>query len=86
MCEFCGEHNKTDVVSEELPTEADTTFLISPPPTVGGVAGGGVAGIDEALVVFCIDVSGSMCVTTEVREIIIIMPVDQKRLLQIEIW
>ena len=67
MCEFCGERNEIDVVKEELPTKADTTFLISPPSTVEGVAGGGVASAEEALVVFCIDISGSMCVTTEVR-------------------
>ena len=53
-----------DVVSEELPTKTDTTFLIAPPPTIEGVA---PASVDEALVVFCIDISGSMCVTTEVR-------------------
>lgn len=53
-------------MKEELPTKMDTTFLISPPPTVEGGAGVGMAGMDEAMVVFCIDISGSMCVTTEV--------------------
>ena len=67
MCEFCGNRNEVDIVPEEIPTKMDTTFLISPPPTVVGVAGADVAGVDEALVVFCIDISGSMCVTTEVR-------------------
>lgn len=68
VCEYCGEKNEVDVVTEELPTKADTTFLVSPPPAVGGGAGvEGGAGMEEALVVFCIDISGSMCVTTEVR-------------------
>lgn len=67
MCEFCGEHNEVEVVKEELPTKTDTTFLLSPAPTVEGGTGGGVAGMEEALIVFCIDISGSMCVTTEVR-------------------
>lgn len=56
-----------DIVAEEVPAKPDTTFLVAPPPTVAGGAGVGVAGVEEALVVFCIDVSGSMCVTTEVR-------------------
>jgi hypothetical protein len=67
VCEFCGKHNEVDVEREEVPTKADTTFLISPAPMVVGGAGGGVSGMEEALVVFCIDISGSMCVTTEVR-------------------
>lgn len=67
MCEFCGEHNEVDVVQEELPAKLDTTFLISPAPAVEGRTGGGVSSMEEALVVFCIDISGSMCVTTEVR-------------------
>ena len=56
-----------DVEKEEVPTKPDTTFLVAPAPAVEGVAGAGVAGMGEALVVFCIDISGSMCVTTEVR-------------------
>ena len=68
VCEFCGTRNEVDAFPEELPTKMDTTFLVSPAPTVGGgAAGEGGAGMEEALVVFCIDVSGSMCVTTEVR-------------------
>ena len=55
-----------DIVPEEKPTQQDTTFLISPAP-VGEGAAGGVPSMEESLVVFCIDVSGSMCVTTEVR-------------------
>ena len=65
VCEFCATHNEVDIVPEEKPTKEDTTFMISA-PTVVGVAGGGAKGVDDALVVFCIDVSGSMCVSTEV--------------------
>lgn len=65
VCEFCATRNEVDIVPEEKPTKEDTTFMISA-PTVVGVAGGGAKGVDDALVVFCIDVSGSMCVTTEV--------------------
>ena len=65
MCEFCGSKNEVDVVPEELPTEEDTTYMIAPAPLVGGGAGG-AAGTEDSLVIFCIDISGSMCVTTEV--------------------
>ena len=67
MCEFCGEKNEVDIVSEEIPTQKDTTYMITPAlPTEDGpgVEGPNMAG---SLVVFCIDVSGSMCVTAEVR-------------------
>ena len=68
VCEFCGSKNEVDVVPEELPTEADTTYMIAPAPLVGGGAGGGV-GMEDSLVIFCIDISGSMCVTTEVGRV-----------------
>ena len=53
-------------MEEEKPSKADTTFLITPATVEGGGAVGGVLGADDAMVIFCIDVSGSMCVTTEV--------------------
>ena len=65
VCEFCGSKNEVDIVTEEIPTEGDTTYMIAPAPVVGGGAEGG-ASMEESLVIFCIDISGSMCVTTEV--------------------
>ena len=55
-----------DLVPEEMPSEEDTTYLL----TAAGVAQQDVGGVssEESMVVFCIDTSGSMCVTTEVRE------------------
>ena len=57
-------------MDEEKPSKSDTTFLITPAAAaeVGGAVGG-VLGADDAIVIFCIDISGSMCVTTEVRNI-----------------
>ena len=48
---------------EEVPTKDDTTFMIAPAPvnTDQGASGG-----VESLIIFCVDISGSMCVTTEV--------------------
>ena len=54
-----------DIVPDEIPTIEDTTYLITPAAVLA--EGGGSTGMDESLVVFCIDTSGSMCVTTEVK-------------------
>ena len=70
VCEFCGSKNQVDIVAEEIPTEQDTTYMIAPAPVVGGGAGGG-ASMEESLVIFCIDISGSMCVTTEVSWLVV---------------
>ena len=67
VCEFCGTRSEVDIIPEEIPTKSDTTFIISPAPVsaIGGATGGSMC-VEDALVVFCIDISGSMCVTTEV--------------------
>ena len=50
-----------DVVAEEIPKEEGALFKITPAtPTKTSVA-------RDSLVLFCMDTSGSMCVTTEVR-------------------
>ena len=65
MCEFCGTANEVELVPEEMPTKDDTTYMIAPAPVVGGGGVGG-ASVADSLVIFGIDISGSMCVTTEV--------------------
>ena len=55
-----------DIVEEEKPSKGDTTFLITPATAEGGGAIGGGLGVDDAMIIFCVDISGSMCVTTEV--------------------
>ena len=45
-----------------MPASQDVTFVMSPPLVVA--ARDGV--VEDSLVVFCVDISGSMCVTTEV--------------------
>ena len=65
LCEFCGTSNVADIVAEELPREEDTTYMIAPAPTTATQALQG-SGITDSVVVFCIDTSGSMGVTTEV--------------------
>ena len=62
-CEFCSQINKVDLMDEEVPKVNDVTFMLQPAPatTASGKQGG-----DESLIFFCLDISGSMCVTTEV--------------------
>lgn len=62
-CEFCDHRNSIDLEEEEIPTEEDVTFMLEPALST---TASGPSGMDEALVVFCVDISGSMCVTTEV--------------------
>ena len=61
MCEFCGTKNEAVVIPEEVPQSEEVLFVgCAPGPAANADAKGG-------LVVFCVDTSGSMGVTTEVR-------------------
>ncbi|KAK7494561.1 hypothetical protein BaRGS_00014214 [Batillaria attramentaria] len=62
-CEFCDNRNIVDVEEEEKPTADDVTFLVEPSLST---TASGPSGRDESLVIFCVDISGSMCVTSEV--------------------
>ena len=46
-----------DILAEEIPTEADVTYMISPAPATTATS---CLGDENSMVVFCIDVSGSM--------------------------
>ena len=68
VCEFCNTKNKVDIVPEEVPLKEKVLYMITPGASAGssGAMAGGQTG-KGALVVFCIDTSGSMGTTTEVR-------------------
>ena len=55
-CEFCDERKNIKVSLEDIQQKEDTTFIIQPPSERG----------DDKALIFCVDVSGSMSVTTEV--------------------
>eukprot|EP00048_Salpingoeca_helianthica_P014573 m.222372 g.222372 ORF g.222372 m.222372 type:complete len:765 (-) comp16017_c0_seq1:86-2380(-) len=59
-CEFCSIVTPLDLVPEEVPKQDIVDYIIRPAPTV-------VADQDEISIVFCIDISGSMCVSTPVE-------------------
>eukprot|EP00727_Mastigamoeba_balamuthi_P004461 m51a1_g14012 putative ras gtpase (969) ;mRNA; r:1089721-1092844 len=58
-CEMCGERNESG--ADEVPATAAYDYMIAPAPATSGES--------NSLMVFCIDISGSMCVTTEVPQI-----------------
>lgn len=60
-CEFCLSNNMVDLETEEVPKQGTVDYIIEP-------AKKQVANLeDDSLVVFVIDVSGSMCTTKEVQ-------------------
>ncbi|KAK3097067.1 hypothetical protein FSP39_006081 [Pinctada imbricata] len=63
ICEFCETKNILEIEVEEIPKNNDVTFMLEPSLSTST---SGPTGLDESLVIFCVDISGSMCVTTEV--------------------
>ena len=64
QCEFCGTNNVVAMDAEEVPTEGSYDYMLAPAPEAP--AGSAAPSEDGGVVVFCVDTSGSMCVTTEV--------------------
>lgn len=62
-CEFCGHPNVVTLDKEEIPTTDRVDYIIEPAPTVSSHS----VDEDSSFLVFVIDVSGSMCVTTEIE-------------------
>jgi len=60
ICEFCNEKNPVFIEREELPTSDTMDFIIRPATMLTNEK-------DTSNTLFCIDTSGSMCVTTEVK-------------------
>ncbi|XP_071854756.1 circularly permutated Ras protein 1-like isoform X4 [Apostichopus japonicus] len=55
-CEFCGLENLISTMAVDLPSQGDMTYVLSP----GSESG------DDTVIIFCVDISGSMSVTTEI--------------------
>jgi hypothetical protein len=56
-CEFCLAENHVNIDDNEIPTSDDVEFLIEPAKFKAKSVE------DESIIVFCIDISGSMNVT-----------------------
>jgi len=60
-CEFCGVVNNVRLEDEEIPKgDQAVDYMLSP-------ASDKTVSLDSKTVVFCIDVSGSMCITSEIE-------------------
>jgi hypothetical protein len=65
VCEFCNNENEVMIDEEEIPQAPAVTYLLEASAQVQDAkAGGNVA--QDISVVFCMDISGSMCVTQPV--------------------
>jgi len=61
ICEFCGERNQLEFVEpEDIPKTNERDYILEPPLEEDSKQ------INAGMVIFVIDISGSMCVTTEV--------------------
>jgi hypothetical protein len=68
-CEFCLHSNVVDT-PEEIPDKAHTTldYIIAPPPVVDGSgASSGPTSANLGVVIPCVDISGSMCISSEME-------------------
>ncbi len=64
-CEYCNKENEVMIGEEEIPQAGEVTYLLEAPAQVQDAAVGGKAAKDISIV-FCVDISGSMCVTQAV--------------------
>ncbi|CAF0934799.1 unnamed protein product [Adineta ricciae] len=63
-CEFCPHVNTVDIEQSDIPKQEDATYLLTPAPVVHG---SDMTGVDDSMVFFLIDISGSMSSTTLVH-------------------
>jgi hypothetical protein len=64
-CEFCSFKNHLQIENEEIPTNDDVTYMLE--PAIGVQNATSTQEINSEYVVYCIDISGSMSVTTRVH-------------------
>ena len=64
-CEFCSSENEIQIEKEEIPSKDDVTYMLQPPISVQCAAN--LQDINSEYVIYCIDVSGSMSITTRVH-------------------
>ena len=64
-CEYCNHENEVMIGEEEIPQAPAVTYLLEAAAQVQDAAAGGNAAQDIS-VIFCMDISGSMCVTQAV--------------------
>ena len=60
MCEFCNKPNVVNVEEEEVPKTEAVNYILE---AVEKGPGKGKGAEEDVSIVFCVDVSGSMCVS-----------------------
>jgi len=60
LCEFCEANNEVNIEEEEIPKSDEITYILENPEYEE------MKVEDDFYVIFCIDISGSMCVTKPV--------------------
>ena len=59
MCEYCNHRNLVTLEEPEIPTQEAANYILEPARPVAEDGG-------SQTIIFCLDVSGSMCVSTAV--------------------
>ena len=60
-CEFCGHNNVVNLEQEEIPTKDAVNYVLEHPNA------GEDANMEDIAVIFCLDTSGSMCVSKQIQ-------------------
>lgn len=63
-CEFCNYENKLLIEKEEVPENDTITYIIEPPAAQTTETS---SNVDSQYLIYCIDISGSMSVSTKVK-------------------
>merc|ERR1719361_1389651 len=65
-CTFCNHINVIEIDDEERPTSETVDYILAPPPTLDEEAKTNTTETQESQILFCIDISGSMCVSQQI--------------------
>merc|ERR1719361_1464626 len=65
-CTFCNHINVIEIDDEERPTSETVDYILAPPPTLDEEAKTQSTETQESQILFCIDISGSMCVSQQI--------------------
>merc|ERR1719361_1406293 len=65
-CTFCNHINVIEIDDEERPTSETVDYILAPPPTLSAEAKTDSSDTPESQILFCIDISGSMCVSQQI--------------------
>ncbi|CAF0935328.1 unnamed protein product [Brachionus calyciflorus] len=74
LCEFCNFENKIFIDKEEIPTSEEATYILQSPHDSNETQ----ENSDSNYLIYCIDISGSMSVTTQINADFV-LPTDQLR-------